>query len=111
MVNPARRSTSAKKRMVRTPGGNVRAIYKTKKPSKATCAICKRKLHGVPNRSVAHMRKLAKTEKRPERIFGGVLCARCVSRLVREKIRLESGILLREEVDITHLKYIDMMKR
>jgi large subunit ribosomal protein L34e len=111
MVNPARRSRSSKKRMVRFPGGRVGPIYKPKRPSKASCAICGGRLHGVPNRSTSQMRKLAKTEKRPERIFGGVLCGGCVRGLVREKIRLESGILLREEVDIKHLKYIDMLKR
>lgn len=111
MVTPARRSTSSKMRMVRTPGGRSAPIYKPKKPSKGVCAICGEILHGVPNRSRSGMRKLAKTQKRPERMFGGVLCAICVRDIVKEKIRLESGILAREEVGIKHLKFIDMMKK
>ncbi|MEK6954614.1 MAG: 50S ribosomal protein L34e [Candidatus Micrarchaeota archaeon] len=111
MVRPSLRSRSAKSRSVRTPGGAVHSIYKPKKPGKAICALCGENLKGVPNRSTVGMRKLAKTKKRPERMFGGVLCAGDVRDLVREKIRLESGILLREDIDIKHLKYLDMMKR
>ena len=111
MVAPRLRSTSTKQRQVRTPGGRVSTIYKEPKPGKAICAICETKLHAVPNRSRAGMKKLAKTEKRPERMFGGVLCGNCIRSLIKEKIRMESGDLLREEVDITHLKFLDMMKR
>ncbi|MFH1750124.1 MAG: 50S ribosomal protein L34e [Candidatus Micrarchaeota archaeon] len=111
MVRPALRSRSAKKRTVKTPGGRVARIYKAKKTSKAPCAICRGLLRGVPNLGRSGMRKLAKTEKRPERMFGGVLCGNCLRALIREKIRLESGILSREDVGISHLKYIDMMKK
>ncbi len=98
-------------RMIKPPVRKAHAIYKKKKPSKARCAMCGGGLHGVPRRSISDMRKLAKTQKRPERMFGGVLCANCVRDLVKEKIRLESGILLREDIDIRHLRFIDMMKR
>ena len=111
MVSPRLRITSVRKRTVKTPGGRISDIYKPKKTGKAICAICKTKLHGVPNLSRSGMRKLAKTEKRPERMFGGVLCGNCIRDLVKEKIRMESGDLLREEVDITHLKFLDMMKK
>ncbi|MFH1257522.1 MAG: 50S ribosomal protein L34e [Candidatus Micrarchaeota archaeon] len=111
MVAPRLRSLSAKKRQVRTPGNRTVEIYKPKKPGKAVCAICGGLLHGVPNRSRSGMRKLAKTEKRPERMFGGVLCGGCIRELIKEKIRMESGNLLRDEVGVVHLKYLDMMKR
>jgi large subunit ribosomal protein L34e len=111
MVAPRYRSTSSKGRSAKTPGGRVNVTYKPKKPSKAICAICKINLKAVPNRSNSGMAKLAKTEKRPERMFGGVLCGNCVRELVKEKIRLESGIYSREDIDIKHLKYLDMMKK
>ncbi|MFH0971047.1 MAG: 50S ribosomal protein L34e [Candidatus Micrarchaeota archaeon] len=111
MVAPRRRSTSSKKRSIKTPGGKVHVIYKPKRHSKPICAICATRLHGVPNRSISGMAKLSKTQKRPERIFGGVLCGNCIRHLVKEKIRMESGNLSREEVGIVHLKYLDMMKK
>ncbi|MBI5225066.1 50S ribosomal protein L34e [Candidatus Micrarchaeota archaeon] len=111
MVAPRLRSNSVKKRSVKTPGGRVVNIYKPKKVGKAICGLCGNKLNAVPNRSSSGMRKLAKTQKRPERMFGGVLCGNDLRMLIKEKIRMESGIILREEVDLTHLKYIDMMKR
>ena len=57
------------------------------------------------------MTKLSKTEKRPERVYGGVLCATCAQQIVKEKTRLASGVLLRSEVPITHLKYIEGLKK
>ncbi len=111
MVSPRLRSRSVKRRSVKTPGGKSVFVYKPKKVGKAICAICKSKLGAVPNLGRAQIRKLSKTQKRPERMFGGVLCANCVRELIKEKIRLESGILTRDEITLTHLKYIDMMKK
>ncbi len=99
-----------KKTLRRTPGGRRAVHYKPKKPSKATCAICGAKLFAVPNRSIVGMRKLAKTEKRPERVFGGVLCGNCVQRLLKEKIRLQAGALTNEDIGVVRMKYIAMLK-
>ncbi|MFH1200359.1 MAG: 50S ribosomal protein L34e [Candidatus Micrarchaeota archaeon] len=108
MVAP--RFRASKKTLRRTPGGRQGVIYKPKKPGKAKCAICGTKLFAVPNRSTVGMRKLARTEKRPERVFGGVLCHACVAQILKEKLRLQSGALTKEEIGVVHLKYIGMLK-
>lgn len=108
MVAPSKRRM--KKTLRKTPGGRTVAHYKPAKPSKATCAICGAKLFAVPNRSISGMRKLAKTEKRPERIFGGVLCGNCVQQLLKDKMRLQAGALTKEDIGVVRMKYIGMLK-
>jgi len=105
------RSTSAKTRSRTTPSGRHTVIGKPKKPSPAHCALCACILQAVPRKGRAQMAKLSKTEKRPERVYGGVLCAGCAQQIVKEKTRLATGTLLRSEVPITHLKYIQGMKK
>lgn len=72
---------------VRTPGGITKVIYKKKKPAKAQCANCGEILKGVPRGRSYKIRKLAKTEKRPERPYGGTLCTKCMRELMAEKAR------------------------
>jgi len=105
------RSTSAKTRSRTTPSGRSIKMRKPKKPGAAHCALCARILQAVPRRSRSQLAKLSKTEKRPERVYGGVLCAACSQQIVKEKTRLATGTLLRSEVPITHLKYIQGMKK
>src|SRR3989338_9866361 len=109
MPSPMLRSRSVKKLFRRTNSGT-RIIYKAGKPSKAICAICAAKLNAVPNRIPSEMRKLAKTEKRPERVFGGVLCGGCTSTVLKEKSRLSNASIMREHVPLNHLKYVDMLR-
>lgn len=109
MVAPRLRSNSAKIRQRRSPSGKTILLIRPKKLSTATCALCKAKLNAVPTSREKHSKK-SKTEKRPERIFGGVLCANCVQSLLKERARLQGGILSKTDVSITHLKYINMLK-
>ncbi|MFH0836296.1 MAG: 50S ribosomal protein L34e [Candidatus Micrarchaeota archaeon] len=81
MVKPSLRKAKKTKRA----GGIVK--YKPKKPAKASCGLCGAQLHAVPHRSTAGMRALAKTKKRPERPFGGVLCSKCSTSLYKTKAR------------------------
>lgn len=110
MVAPRLRSTSAKAQHRRTPRGRVSVFYRPKKPAAAHCAICGMKLQGVPRGSPSQMAKLSKTEKRPERVFGGVLCHACVEDLLKERIRLQSGALQKDEVSLVHLKFLSQLK-
>ena len=111
MVSPRLRSRSTKKTQTRTATRRGVQVYKRGKPSPAICAICQGKLHAVPRRRPYQMGKLAKTEKRPERMFAGVLCHNCVTRLLKQKIRLASNSMKRDDVSLTDLKYIAMMKQ
>ena len=80
-----------------------------KKPSHAICALCSSKLHAVPKRGIAGMRKLAKTKKRPERVFGGILCAGCTRRVLKEKARFKAGVLT-ELPDLRRARYVNALK-
>ncbi len=107
---PAPRFRHEKKRMRASPSGKAVSKYKTKKPAKATCSICSKKLNAVPNRTPNEMGKLAKTEKRPQRAFGGILCNSCTQQIYKEKTRINAGTLSKSEVDFKHLKYLEQVK-
>ena len=78
MVSPKHRSRSLRKIFVKTPGSKVTVHYRKRKPSKAKCGSCGSVLKGVPRELPAKMKNMPKTQKRPERPFGGVLCSKCV---------------------------------
>ncbi len=71
---------------VKTPGGEVKTHYKERKPKKAKCGMCGKELKGVPRERPSKLSKIPKTQRRPERKFGGVLCSSCS----RKKILAEA---------------------
>ena len=84
---------------------------KRDKPVAAKCALCAAKLSGMPRLHSTQLKRLSKTEKRPERAFGGILCGKCVKRILTEKARLENGSMTKHDVDFRHLKYLEAMTR
>ena len=44
------------------------------------------------------IRKLAKTERRPERPFGGVLCSECMRKIEKLRVRVLEDEELRKEL-------------
>jgi len=79
---PAPRFRSRSKRRIarKTPGGKVVMHYVARQPSKAVCGVCGVDLKAVPRKNSCAMRNTPKTQKRPERPFGGVLCSSCMRR-------------------------------
>ncbi|MCX6767469.1 MAG: 50S ribosomal protein L34e [Candidatus Micrarchaeota archaeon] len=110
MPEPRMRSTSAKKRVRRSPKGKKIIMLKPKKPAHAHCALCGAILGGMPRMGVHGTAKIAKTGKRPQRVFGGVLCGKCTQAIIKEKTRLELGAAGKKDMDIRHWKYLDMLK-
>jgi large subunit ribosomal protein L34e len=86
MVAPRYRSRTLRRVFVTTPGGENKIQYKKRKPSKAECAGCGAVLKGVPRERPYKMQNMAKSKKRPERPYGGVLCSACT----RKKILAEA---------------------
>jgi len=78
-----------RKIFVKTPGGRTTKHFRERKPSKAICSTCKKKLAGVPVQRPAKMANMPKSSKRPERPYGGVLCSSCTRRLLQQKARSE----------------------
>lgn len=87
MTSPRDNTKSAIWKKVRVPSGKSRLHIKRKKVNAAHCAGCGKELGGVPNKRPYELRKFAKTEKRPERMYGGVLCGNCVKEKIKAAIR------------------------
>jgi len=85
MVRPALRSRSFKRIWRRTPGGRTVIHYERRKKYVVRCFICGAEINGIP-REGAVVRG-SKTFKRPERLFGGVLCPSCLALAIKSVIR------------------------
>ncbi|ABR56705.1 Ribosomal protein L34e [Methanococcus aeolicus Nankai-3] len=87
MPAPRFKSGSFKKISKRGPGNKTLTHHRRSKVSKAKCGACGALLNGVPRGRKIEIAKLSKTEKRPERPYGGFLCPKCLKRLMIEKAR------------------------
>jgi uncharacterized protein YlaI len=68
------------------------------------CQICNKKLGGT------NTKKTAKTGKRPERAFGGVLCHQCVERIAKYQARLKAGTITQQQVDLRYKPFVKQLK-
>lgn len=83
MTRPSLRSRRKIRRVqVRTPSGRNVQHYERRKPGKAICGTCGAVLKGIPHVLGYQLRTMAKTTKRPERPYGGVLCSECTRRVI-----------------------------
>ena len=83
MPSGKHKSRSLRRVFVRTPGGRTVLHYRKRKDAAARCGRCGALLKGVPR----DISKLSKTEKRPERPYGGVLCSKCMREVIKESAR------------------------
>jgi large subunit ribosomal protein L34e len=60
------------------PGGSTVTRFLRRKPQVAHCARCGAPLQGIPRGNALELKNMAKSMKRPERPYGGVLCSRCL---------------------------------
>ena len=89
MVAPRHRAHTFRKVKRKAPGGRVVTHYEPRKPKKAHCAGCGAQLQGVPRLKPIQLGKLAKSEKRPERPYGGVLCSACMRQYFKAQVRMQ----------------------
>ncbi|MBS3152324.1 50S ribosomal protein L34e [Candidatus Woesearchaeota archaeon] len=87
MVAPRFRSRRFRRSNVRTPGGSLVVHYDRRKPGRPQCSDCGEYLKGVVRGIPSIVRKLSKTQKRPERPYGGTLCSSCMRKVIIEKTR------------------------
>ncbi len=99
-----------KKLSRRTPSGRTSLLTKNKKPKQSKCALCRKPLHAVPRETRAGMAKLSATQRRPQRVFGGVLCGNCTASVIKTRTRLQSGVAEESAVPLTLMKYVKMLK-
>ncbi len=82
------KSRSLRKFFRRTPGAKIVVHYKKRIPAKPKCAKCGTVLKGVLRATPTKLKKTAKTKKRPQRPFGGVLCSKCSREELKKLARL-----------------------
>ncbi|MFP4111648.1 MAG: 50S ribosomal protein L34e [Candidatus Woesearchaeota archaeon] len=70
-----------------TPGARNVTHYEKRKPGKATCPVTGQELHGVPRDKPSKIKNMAKSEKRPERPYGGVLSSKAMREVMKERAR------------------------
>ncbi len=87
MVAPRFRSRRFRRVHVKTPGGSVKLHHERRRPGKPQCADCGKYLKGVIRGIISKVRKTSKTQRRPERPYGGVLCSKCMRKLIVIKAR------------------------
>ncbi|MBI4159390.1 50S ribosomal protein L34e [Candidatus Woesearchaeota archaeon] len=87
MPRPSRRSRSLRRVHIRIPSGISKLVYKKGKPKKALCGKCGAVLHGMMRERPTKMQNLPKSQKRPERKYGGVLCPSCTKRKIISDVR------------------------
>jgi large subunit ribosomal protein L34e len=74
------RTRSLKRKQRRLPGGRHTTHYRRKKAGRPICSSCRTYLKGVSTST-------AKTKRRPQRTYGGVLCFNCLQKMMIERAR------------------------
>ncbi|MCF7862046.1 50S ribosomal protein L34e [Candidatus Woesearchaeota archaeon] len=77
MPEPYKRSRSLRRVKKVTPGARNITHYEKRKPQIAHCGGCGRPLSGVPRERPSDLKRIPKTQRRPQRPYGGVLCTIC----------------------------------
>ena len=86
MTQSKTKSRTFARKQVRTINGT-KTVYERRKPKVGTCPVTGEVLKGVPRELPAKMRNLAKTEKRPQRPYGGVLSSKASRQELKKKAR------------------------
>ncbi len=86
MTQSKTKSRTFARNKVRTINGT-KTVYDRRKPKVGTCPVTGEVLKGVPRELPFKMRNLAKTEKRPQRPFGGVLSSKASRAELKKRVR------------------------
>ena len=81
------KSRSFRRVFVKIPGGSTVVHFKKRKPAKHKCAKCGAVLGGTLRERPYKMQNLAKTKKKPNRAYGGYLCAKCLILQLKAEVR------------------------
>jgi len=87
MVRPQLRARTLRRVQKKTPGNRTVKHYLKRKPSKAKCTDCGAKLIGVPHVRATKLHSMAKSQRNPQRPYGGQLCSRCSRNLIKSRVR------------------------
>jgi len=99
LPKPMYRSGSFRKVKKVTPKGRNITHYTRRSNKKPHCAICGSELNGISEKG-------GKSRRTNSRLFGGVLCSRCTSRIVVIKSRVEQGDMKLDDISIKDKAYV-----
>ena len=105
-TEPRYRSRSLKRFQRKTPGNRTVTHYKYRMQGKHICAICGNVLHGKPRGKPFKIAKLAKSERKPTRPFGGMLCSPCSRHIIKLRAQLKGGLIKSEDIPISLGGYV-----
>ncbi len=105
MPKPMHRSRSFRRLARVTPKGRRVIHYERKKGKLPHCALCRKELNGISIKRNAKGRTL----KSNARIFSGVLCAACASRIITVASRIENGEMKLNDISINQRTYVLQM--
>jgi len=85
---PYQRTRSMKRHKLRLPsGGGLTIHYKRARVKAGRCVQCGRLLFGVPMKKPSKLSRLPVSKKRPQRMFGGQLCHKCLKESLKQAVR------------------------
>jgi len=87
MPAPRFRSRTMRRVAVRTPGAKNVTHYRRRKNARPQCADCGSFLIGVARGSRAQVKAIPRSQRRPERPYGGKLCSKCTRRTLIASVR------------------------
>lgn len=87
MTRKSLRTRTRKRHSKRLPGGASRVFATRKKPNKAKCALTSEILHSTPRTKGIKDKTIPKSQKRPERPYGGILGSRSMRNIFIQKAR------------------------
>ena len=105
MPKPMHRSRSFRRLDRVTPKNRHVIHYKRKEGSFPHCAICKNELNGIPRSNIGK----SKSAKTNARLFGGVLCSKCSSNVIKLASRLEHGEMKINDIGMREKNYVLQM--
>jgi ribosomal protein L34E len=105
MPKPMNRSRSMRRLDRVTAKGRHVMHFERRHGSLPKCAICRAELNGIP----FIKNQKGRTRATNARIFGGVLCARCSSNIIKLASRIEQGEMRLNDISVTEKGYVLQM--
>ena len=86
MVEGKHKSNTYAEKNVSTVTGT-KTQYNKRNPGQAICPETKQKLHGVPQGRAVDLKRMTKSQRRPDRPYGGVLSGEAMRERFKQQAR------------------------
>jgi large subunit ribosomal protein L34e len=86
-MQPSKTKSRSLRRVFKRVISGTKLSHEKRKPKQTRCAECGAKLKGVPRLTANKAKNTPKSQKRPERPYGGELCSKCTRIRIKENIK------------------------